>query len=259
MKLKLSIIAGALALAVSAQANAGIAGASTTVGGGDLILSVWDTTSATSYTEDLGISLSSFLASPTTPLSVAADANMTTFLSGATASTTVWNLAAMASGTAFSAYNFLSTAAAGTTPSAISNATVKTYNSSTDGFMAAVALAAGTANSVVVANSANPTAYAGGTTWGSNFGGKANFSNAAGLGVSQSFFSLKPSSASGIGQATVTAFANPVTLSTTGTLSIGTVAAVPEPGEWALMLSGFGLVGFIAARRKKMNTSIAFA
>jgi hypothetical protein len=29
------------------------------------------------------------------------------------------------------------------------------------------------------------------------------------------------------------------------------VAAVPEPGEWAFMMAGFGLVGMIARRRAR--------
>jgi hypothetical protein len=36
------------------------------------------------------------------------------------------------------------------------------------------------------------------------------------------------------------------------------VAAVPEPGEWALMLSGLALIGFIATRRKEDN-GVTFA
>jgi hypothetical protein len=31
------------------------------------------------------------------------------------------------------------------------------------------------------------------------------------------------------------------------------VAAVPEPGEWAMMLAGFGLIGFIANRKRRRN------
>ena len=34
---------------------------------------------------------------------------------------------------------------------------------------------------------------------------------------------------------------------------VPTVAAVPEPSEYALMMLGLGVVGFVAARRKKQN------
>ncbi|MCL4472128.1 MAG: FxDxF family PEP-CTERM protein [Sulfuricella sp.] len=36
------------------------------------------------------------------------------------------------------------------------------------------------------------------------------------------------------------------------------ISPVPEPGEWVLMLSGLGLIGFIAARRKR-NAGVAAA
>jgi hypothetical protein len=51
-------------------------------------------------------------------------------------------------------------------------------------------------------------------------------------------------------------------LAANGTLSYAVaapvVAAVPEPGEWALMLSGLALIGFIATRRKEDN-GVTFA
>ncbi len=37
------------------------------------------------------------------------------------------------------------------------------------------------------------------------------------------------------------------------------ISSVPEPGTWLMMLSGLGLIGFIAARRKKQCATMMFA
>jgi hypothetical protein len=45
-----------------------------------------------------------------------------------------------------------------------------------------------------------------------------------------------------------------------GTAVNGTpISPVPEPGEWLMMLSGLGLVGFIATRRKNQGTNMTYA
>ena len=41
-----------------------------------------------------------------------------------------------------------------------------------------------------------------------------------------------------------------------GTLSFSNVAAVPEPGTWALMLVGFGAIGFSMRRRRSQSAHI---
>jgi len=46
--------------------------------------------------------------------------------------------------------------------------------------------------------------------------------------------------------------------STLATFS-GPVAAVPEPGTWAMMLAGFGMIGFAARRRQSVKTTVRFA
>jgi hypothetical protein len=275
MKLKLSFLAGALALAVTGQASAAINGNSAT-GNGDLILSIWDTTTQTSYTRDLGVSLDVFLAGPVVnggasfvvgdggnggvSSAFAADATLTSFLAGVNAATTSWNIVAMDStGAGANGTRILSTT--NVAPSALSNAGVKAFVASPNVYMAAANVLSG-ANSSVTATVADGSAYAGGTVFNNNFGGSSasSFTNDAGLGVSQNFYFMTPSSASGIAAATVGQFSNAAgastwTLASNGALNY-TVAAVPEPGEWALMLSGFGLIGFIATRRRNMNTGM---
>jgi hypothetical protein len=279
MKMKMTLVAGALALAMAGQASAAILGGSGS-GNGDLVLSIWDATTQVSYTADLGITLDQFMGTGAPVVNVGAsfvagnagnnglsqtftaDATLTSFLAGVAATdTTSWNVVAMdGTGAGLNGYRFLTT----TTASAIAtnNAAVKTYNSTPDVFMTAVSLAAGTGTSVSVAQSANASAYAGSTTFGNNFGGKANFSNTTAIGQSQNFFFLTPSSASGIAAASVGQFGNATgvstwTLASNGNLTYA-VAAVPEPGEWLLMLSGLCLIGFIATRRKNAG-SMTFA
>ena len=95
---------------------------------------------------------------------------------------------------------------------------------------------------------------------GTNVNGGLGFSNMASVGTSQGLYFFTPtanSRGSFVGNAASYAFADTVSLSSTG-LSVTPVAAVPEPGEWLLMMSGFGLIGFIANRRKGKG-SMAFA
>jgi hypothetical protein len=197
----------------------------------------------------------------------AADATLTSFLAGANAATTQWNITATdmvgitgATGGLNAARVLTTTQLAAITPQ--SNSAIKTYN--VNAYYTQASLLSG-ANTSVATDAVNGAAgFAGVAQFGTNFGGKANFSNTAGLGQSQNFFFLtNTSTAAGtaafVGQFANTAGASTWTLASNGALNYtvaASVAAVPEPGEWALMLSGFGLIGFIATRRRNMNTGM---
>ena len=43
-----------------------------------------------------------------------------------------------------------------------------------------------------------------------------------------------------------------------GTVTISAVGAVPEPATWAMMLLGFGVVGFALRRRRRQTTTVRF-
>jgi hypothetical protein len=259
--LKMSLVAGALALAVAGQANAGILGAASATGN-DLILSVWDQTTQVSYTLDLGVTLNNFTTAGGLNQTWAADANLTSFLSGIAATdVTSWNVVAQQTGGAvLTGYNFLTTASAAPTPLP-TNSVLKTFNAGPDTYFAAANAAAGAGNSVVVASASNAAAYAGGT-FGNNFGGKAKFTNDSAIGGTLNFYELSGSSTNTIAASKLTTFAGQTfSLGSNGTLTAvnpNLVAAVPEPGEWLLMLSGLALIGFIATRRKE-ESSMTFA
>lgn len=283
MKMKMAFVAGALALSMAGQASAAIV--TGTTGASNLILSIWDTTTATSYTADLGININSFL-SGVSGTSTALTANgasvgnktfaagslLTSYLAGVNTATTVWNVTAVdnfgANGfalnpaTANTGKALISTfsanikSPANSLASAQSNPQLNTTINALDGYYTAANNAAGAATSVTAA-AADP--YYFGTK-----GGNSTLSspNTGALGSTLNFWYLTPSSTSAIQKASVAQFQGVGQVATWNLASNGTltytVAAIPEPGEWLLMLSGLCLVGFIATRRKNTG-SMTFA
>lgn len=273
MKLKLSILAGALALAVSAQANASVTAS-------DLILSVWDTGNSTSYTLDTGITMATFTAGVTgTSATLAANspaslptlpstnATLASYLSGISsadyaAGDVQWSVVATNGSTAKSGLNKnqeLVTSNDTNIVGGVSNSVLSA------GVKASIVTYAGAATNNAVHTGGTPTdpAYAGGNYLGANLGNNTTFSSTAtltGSGTSSlGFFYLTPSSTTGTDLAAVAQFGNTagmdsINLSSAGTLSY-TVAAVPEPSDWLLMLSGFGIVGFMVSRRNNQGSA----
>ncbi|MEW6514320.1 MAG: PEP-CTERM sorting domain-containing protein [Pseudomonadota bacterium] len=277
MKLKLKLMAAAVALAASAGANAAIT--NSTSGNGELFFTIYDAGADLSssaddraYVRDLGslvngglmndwvsdITTTTGLAIPLnnqgfgTIFSVGADLNLSSFLSASTdLSRLQWNIAAG---------DNVGTDRVLTTATSISLAQIPTYTqfrsnfaSKIDGYVGPYVNNAGIpdAGSIVLSG-----AGAGLAAWGNNFGGGSAFTNAAGLGDSLGFFVLSERATTGtVTKADVRQFmansetAMEWTLAANGELTYGAVAAIPEPSEYALMLAGLGMLGFMARRR----------
>lgn len=281
MKFKMSIIAAAMVFA--GQANAAI---TTGTGfGDDLFLSVWDPVAQTSYTRGLGITINQFdngsgivwgtatngtgfsAGTDNNHYSLSADAGLTSFLSAAAAagdaSSVVWNVVGgsiPASNMQYGLNGFALTST-GALP-AITDSSVQSMNAfpgiylnSVNGLMPAGSVA-GNLDSISTSEAAGGVAYAADPTngFGASFGGTMPFSTVASIGGNLNFNVVSPATGSRGYNGYVKAheFANTWSLSSAGLLTYNptSVAAVPEPGEWALMLSGFGLFGFIAKRRQ---------
>jgi len=282
MKMKMTLAAGALALAFAGQASAAIVSGAT--GSSSLVLSIWDTTSATSYTGVVGnLDFASFSAGVSGTASAlvanssgfatdtfATNATLTSYLAGVTLGTTLWNVTAVDnSGTgAFGQKALVTTtnanikAATGSAAVAQQNTTLQAAINNVDAFYTS----AGAFGTPATFTSADGAAYAG-TGMTTNSKTKLNFDTTATIGSSLNFWYLTPSSTMTTAKASVAQFnggasAATWTLDAAGNLTFANgapaVAPVPEPGEWLLMLSGLALIGFIATRRKEEG-SVTFA
>ena len=273
MKLNLSILAGALALAVAGQANAALVDTNA-ANGSDLILSVWNATTGASFVEDLGISSAALIDQTTLnnvvsplPSTVAPGAQLNANTAGTAALASIlaggtsgfqWNVTAGNTAT----QTWLSTATAGTTAATVGKqvdtqtiAGLGNYQT----YLANVNLVATGAQTYASTTGSASTAYAGQNNFGANWSGQATFNTTAAVGTKSDFWYITTNGSGALGQtSTVQQFVNngaatplQLVLNTNGVVS---VAAVPEPSEWLLMLSGFGLVGFIASRRKSRSS-----
>ncbi|ANX05171.1 PEP-CTERM sorting domain-containing protein [Immundisolibacter cernigliae] len=277
-KLKLTALAGAVALALGAgQASASIVPSSPS-GDSEMVLSVWDAARNTSYTLDLG-----FLQGTLTPtgvssqsgiisnsgalvMSFAADALLTQFLADSSAfgslGRVLWNVVGGdGTGTLANTRKVLITAR-----STVGESTIELLNGTQmnnmlgafNGYVSQVNTLAphmttdnGSNIEVVGDSLGNDFAYAGGAGWNTSFGGNGNFNNAGALGEGLNFWSLsnaggasgKISATQFFGAATAPAI---WTLASNGTL---TFAAVPEAETWALL--GLGLLGAGAVARRR--------
>ena len=285
MKMKLSMVAGALALAVAGQANAVIINNAGL--GNTLILSVWDATANTSYTANLGSTIQSFLSNAgvtfggtsrfaaITGADTASnnfsfvDAGLTAYLATDVAANFQWSVVAGTNAGGALGYGtqgiLTTTNAPAATVAAMTAARLSGAVGFEGNYVPAVNTLMGTGNSITTTAAAGAAAYAGDVGFGNDFNGNATFLNTAGLGQSMSFFFVTPTT-NARGQYAGSAnyqFANAAgasswTLGANG-LNYAAVSAVPEPSDWLLMLSGVGLIGFIASRRKDQDGSMTFA
>lgn len=277
MKLKLTALAGAAALALtSGSASALVIPMSS--GNSEMWFSVWDPVRQASYTRDLGVLQNTLTTAGTSTqtgviqntnglsMQFGPDALLTQFLADSAANLDQlrWNVAGGdGTGSSANTRRVITTAAESVTQTQIQRLATQQMNNmiaAANNYVNAVnSNTLGTHQTqdngshieVVGDGLSNDLSYAGGPFWGAAFGTNANFINAGFLGDSLNFWQMSngPNALSfvtatqflGLGGNVATwTFANDGTL---------TFAAVPEAETWALL--GLGLLGVGALTRRR--------
>jgi len=278
MNVKLKVLGAAIALSFLAitSANAATSPGQITqavnaaaVTGSSLVFSAWDDNTSIGYSIDLGATLNSIIgADPYVSGLAGSDSNAMvasgyTYTGGNLISFALpdWNLSA-------GAWNLAATDTVGRNRVLVTNADsayTGTYNSQISGAADSLTnyLALGAALSTTAGTTSTPSDawYAGSASWNDDLGGKTGFvGSSVGLADTASLFVLwqkslsLDSSAGGI-SALQNANGNLFTayLTNVGGTEYLNIAAVPEADTSLMMLTGFGLMGFIARRRNSIK------
>lgn len=267
MKFSLKTLAAAVVMAAAATGaqadiNTGAAG------NGELFFNIWDANG--SYTRGLSYLIATPTAAQTTAgyssfegilaavgninLSWTADAGLNTWLASADVATLKWNVVA---NDTQGANRLLTTYTAPEATTKKPNNVIFTASSSVNGFLGYVNGAMPNEVGASVSVTSASTAWAGKASFKDTLGGNLNFSNAgtlandsfaSGLGFMRIDAASNTSSASLYNEYLEGTTAVNVWLDSSKTLHI---AAVPEPSEYAMLLAGLGMIGFMARRNKR--------
>ena len=263
MKLKLKLVFAAMAFVATAPAFAAIADGSQGMNG-ELFMSVWDPVAQTSYVNDLGVTMSNFLANANTTgysLSYAGSNLLTSNFNLAGNTNLVYNVAALDSVPTNAPYvgqTYLSTTnASAATVSGTVNSHVNAMQN-VNGYLTTINGADqnfATNNEGVYTAAASGAAYFG-SGFMTNWKGNVAFNDTAAVGTAQNMWQLTPSSNAGLSKATTTKLAGQWLLNSAGALTYTVPpAAVPLPA--AVWLLGSGLIGMVGVARRKSSKTFA--
>jgi hypothetical protein len=258
--LKLKLLAVAVSLSAAGSAYAKIADGST--GNGELFLNVYDPVAQVSFVKDLGTFENDFLANsiaantPGTHLfaDLGADANWTSFLSKTSAANLAYNVIALDSTPTGQRYLSTSNDTLDTIQ-VTRNSNLKQFVS-TDQYINAVN-AIGTNPGPVSVNgsgtevSSGPADFAYYGAFARSWGGNAKFDSMANVGEKLNFWQLGLNGTMNLAKIDATQYAGQWNLTQGGAVTY-TVAAVPEPDAWVMLLAGALAVGAIVRRRRSV-------
>ena len=251
--MKLKLIAAVSCLAIASAANAAVNPGDDPTQGGELILSVWDSASTTSYTLDLGVTTRNFDGEGTYAYDLSSDENWSTFIDGA--GSMIWDVVGSDRDTGAPSLNGIMASARIGTDSSVTALEAAGYNTLQTNIEQYVNQLDGLDDNFAANNSyyISGSDYAGDTgVWGS-FAGNVTFATAA-YGESMEFWSLTTDGYEHRGQ--VFAIPNHTKLAGKWTLSGDSLvytAAAPVPVPAAVWLFGSALAGLVGVSRRKRS------